>query len=48
MHYSSKPLFDLSIVEELTKLKQPGIPVQMPSLDLYSTQISLKASGGNE
>ena len=48
MYHSSKNMFDLSITEELTKLKQPGIPIQMPSLDQYSTQISLKAAGGNE
>lgn len=48
MHYSSRQMFDFSIVEELTKQKQPGIPIQMPTLDLYSTQIRLKASGGNE
>jgi transposase len=48
MHYSSSHVVDLSIVEKLTKLNRPGIPIQMPSLDLYSTQISMKASGGNE
>ena len=48
MHYSSRQMFDYSIVEELTKLKRPGIPVQTPSLDFYSTQIGLKASGENE
>lgn len=45
MHHSSKKLFDHSIIDELTQINQPGIPVQQTSLDLYSAHIVKPAAG---